>query len=150
MEVRNFFSTYLAKKVTWTCEAVEQFLPSQPDPRMVMPTDLPSLRQREPLVFARTPDIDVADCLKHYERVTTHNRWDGFQFFEPTKNKSPRGTVLLPLLNKISKNPIPDDSKHRTDWLEVFRQSESSTTYIQGVLRLCSLVGTGMREADKV
>lgn len=36
----------------------------------------PFLRQPDPQVFAGTPDIDVIDWLKYYERASTHNRWD--------------------------------------------------------------------------
>ncbi|XP_042148790.1 uncharacterized protein LOC120836994 [Ixodes scapularis] len=123
-------------------------------------------RQRDPQDFTGSADADVLDWLKNYDRVSQHNRWDdtiklaNVVFFL-------KGTALQWYDNH--KEGINSWDAFKTAFADVFgtperrRQqardklsrryqapSETSTSYIEDVLRLCGRVNAAMPEDEKI
>lgn len=123
-------------------------------------------RQRDPPLFAGTPDSDVHDWLKTYERASLHNRWDDsfklanvFFFLKDTALKwfenheeeiNSWDAFKATFANAFGK---PEQRKQQAkDKLASRYQAntESSTSYIEDVLRLCSRVDPEMPEDDRI
>lgn len=122
--------------------------------------------QREPRKFNGTIEEDAEDWLKHYQRVSKYNRWDAREQLE---------NVVFSL--DLTALMWYDNHEHRFDtwdsFVNEFRASfgdtaarkkkaeqtlaqraqvpgETCTTYIEEVLKLCSLVNPSMPDEDKV
>lgn len=126
----------------------------------------PSVRPRDPQEFSGTPETDVTDWLKHYERVSAHNRWDDtiklanvVFFLKDTalhwfENHEEEITSWESFVSAVQDNFGQTDARrqqaHGRLEHRIQTTTESSTTYIQDVLRLCARVDPNMPEADKV
>lgn len=122
-------------------------------------------RQRDPQTFSGTGQEDANDWLLHYERISKHNIWDdtiklaNVVFFL-------QGTALSWYDNH--EEEINSWDQFTKDFEDVFGNSErrkqeaqerlsrrfqaateSSTAYIEDVLRLCRRVNIEMTEEDQ-
>lgn len=123
-------------------------------------------RQRDPPEFAGTPDSDVKDWLKNYDRVSQHNRWDdmiklanvvfflkgtALQWFDNHETEINSWDAFKAAFADVFDTP-ERRRQHAKDKLSKRYQaaSESSTSYIEDVLRLCSRVNAAMPEDEKI
>lgn len=123
-------------------------------------------RQRDPPIFSGAPEADVNDWLKSYDRASQHNRWDdsfklanvvfflkdtALQWFDNHEDEidSWEGfqTAFAEVFGKpeIRKQQAKDKLARRYQ-----STTESSTAYIEDVLRLCRRVDNDMTEDDKI
>ncbi|KAM7312433.1 uncharacterized protein ISCGN_009338 [Ixodes scapularis] len=123
-------------------------------------------RQRDSSEFAGTPDSDVQDWLKNYDRVSQHNRWDdmiklanvvfflkdtALQRFDNHETEINSWDGFKAAFADVFDTP-ERRRQHAKDKLSKRYQaaSESPTSYIEDVLRLCSRVNAAMPEDEKI
>lgn len=123
-------------------------------------------RQRDPHDFAGTPDADVHDWLKTYDRVSEHNRWDdtvklanvvfylkgtALQWFDNHEEEINSWDGFKAAFADVFGTPERRRQQARDKLSHRYQApTESSTSYIEDVLRLCGRVDSNMPEDDKI
>lgn len=123
-------------------------------------------QHREARVFSGKSGEDVDDWLKHYERVSTYNRWDGtirlanvVFFLSDTallwfENHEESLTSWDTFVTEL-KQCFGDSATKKKRAEQILQQraqlpGETCTRYIEDVLKLCKEVNASMSEEDKV
>lgn len=121
---------------------------------------------REPGFFTGTDNVDVEDWIKHYERISTHNRWDptimlanlpccfrgtALTWFETNESTLTSWDDCKAKLLEEFGNPVAHQLRAKS---ELASRAQTSTepyvAYIHDVLALCRKVDASMNEQDKV
>lgn len=122
--------------------------------------------QREPRTFSGKADEDVEEWLKHYQRVSKYNRWDQVMQLDNVVFYL-AGTALLWFENHEEalatweqfvdeiKQCFGDSISKKKKAEQTLAQraqipGETCTTYIEEVLKLCTIVCPQMSDEDKV
>lgn len=123
-------------------------------------------RQRDPPNFSGAHDADVHDWLKTYDRVSDHNRWDdtlklanvvffltdtAYQWYDNHEadflSWDGFKAAFSEVFGKLESRRQRAQDKLARRYQAV---SESSTGYIEDVIRLCSRADPAMTEQDKI
>lgn len=129
-------------------------------------TQLIKNRQRDPNVFSGTSDEDVDDWTKHYERVSSHNNWDdtiklanvvfflkgtALHWYDNHEEEIGSWDVFKSTFTEVFGKPACRRQQASDVLSRRFQAAtESSTSYIEDVLRLCRRVDKDMSEDNKV
>lgn len=123
-------------------------------------------RQRDPPIFTGCPDSDVEDWLKNYERVSQHNGWDdsfklanvvfalkdtSLRWFDNHEEAINSWDGFKTAFAEAFGQPEHHKLKARDELLRRYQlTTETSTAYIEDVLRLCRRVDPHMSEDDQI
>lgn len=123
-------------------------------------------RQRDPHVFSGISTDDADDWLKHYERVSQHNFWDdtiklanvvfflnatALRWFDNHETELTSWDAFKAEFGNVFGKPDCRKQQASEQLAHRFQaQTESTTSYIEDVLRLCRRVDATMSEADKL
>uniref|UniRef100_L7LYG4 CCHC-type domain-containing protein n=1 Tax=Rhipicephalus pulchellus TaxID=72859 RepID=L7LYG4_RHIPC len=126
----------------------------------------PSCWAPEPRIFSGKTDEDVDDWLKHYERVSRYHEWStsaklvNVAFFLAGtallwfENHEHVLTTWQTFVEELKACFGDTSSKKKKAEQTLARRAqlpgETCTTYIEEVLKLCSIVNTNMSDEDKV
>lgn len=129
-------------------------------------THLVKNRQRDPHVFFGGLQEDVNDWIKHYDRVSSHNLWDDtiklanvvfflqgtvLNWFDNHEEELTSWATFKSELGNVFGKPDCRKQQAREKLSQRFQSpTESSTAYIEDVLRLCHRVDDSMSEEDKL
>lgn len=122
--------------------------------------------QREPRTFSGKADEDVEEWLKHYQRVSKYNRWDqvmqlanvvfylagtALLWFENHEEALATWEQFVEEIKQCFGDSISKKKKAEQTLAQRAQiPGETCTTYIEEVLKLCSIVCPQMSEEDKV
>ncbi|CAN8032927.1 unnamed protein product [Ixodes persulcatus] len=123
-------------------------------------------RQRDPPVFSGAPEADVNDWLKSYDRASQHNRWDdsfklanvvfflkdtALQWFDNHEDEIDSWEAFQTAFAEVFGKPESRKQQAKDKLARRYQSpTESSTAYIEDVLRLCRRVDNEMTEEDKI
>lgn len=123
-------------------------------------------RQRDPQIFDGSPDADVDDWLKNYERVSHYNHWDdsfklanvvfflkdtALRWFDNHEETINSWEGFKTAFADVFGKPQHRKQQARDQLLRRYqRPTETSTAYIEDVLRLCRRVDAEMAEDEKI
>ncbi|CAN7978002.1 unnamed protein product [Ixodes persulcatus] len=123
-------------------------------------------RQRDPPIFSGSPDTDVHNWMKSYDRASHHNRWDdsfklanvvfflkdtALQWFDNHEDEISSWDALTAAFSEAFGKPERRKQQAKDKLARRFQATtESSTSYIEDVLRLCTRVDADITEEDRI